>query len=166
MVNFSDISRMTLFRGFSEDFVRLLDVFFNETHYNAGDVIIREGELQIKFFIIISGEVEIYRMIDGRKMQLDTLHAGNFFGEINLFDPGLATACVDCLTPVCTLEISNAQFRQFIIKRPDLAADFTFQLGVEMAKRFRQSHVKIVEELTSLENIRKAESIDINRSTV
>ncbi|MFZ5807140.1 MAG: Crp/Fnr family transcriptional regulator [Verrucomicrobiota bacterium] len=158
-VHFSEISRMSLFRGFNEDFVRLLDVFFTEKQYPAECIIVKKGKIQKTFYMILSGEAEVFDEIENQKIIYDTLSAGQFFGEINLFDPGSAIATVISLTPLRTLEISNEKFREFISQKPGLAADFTFQLAEIVAKRFRQATDVIQKELTSPEAIRKAEQM-------
>lgn len=159
-IHFSDISRMSLFRGFSEGFIQLLDLFFREANYKAGTVMVREGELQQTFYMVVAGEVEVSRRVNGVPMPLDILPAGQYFGEMNLFDPGVATASVTALTPVRTLEISNEKFRAFITHKPELAADFTFQLAETIVKRFRSSTHLLSEELARPENIRGAQQID------
>lgn len=159
-IRFSDISRMSLFRGFSETFVRLLDLFFVQRNYQTGDTLVRQGTRQDTFFLIIAGEVEVTQEVAGRVVPLGTLPAGQFFGEINLFDPGTATATITALTPVVTLEISNEKFRSFITYKPELAADFTFQLAETIVKRFRASSNALIEELTRPENILRAQQIE------
>lgn len=159
-IRFSDIARMSLFRGFDENFVRLLDLFFVQRNYLQGDVLVREGTRQDTFFLIVAGEVEVVQEVSGRAVVLGVLPAGQFFGEINLFDPGQATATVTALTPVVTLEISNEKFRSFITHKPELAADFTFQLAETIVKRFRASSTTLVEELSRPENILRAQQVD------
>lgn len=159
-IRFSDISRMSLFRGFDETFVRLLDLFFAQRNYLTGETLVRQGTRQDTFFLIIAGEVEVTQEVAGRSVQLGILPAGQFFGEINLFDPGTATATITALTPVVTLEISNEKFRSFITYKPELAADFTFQLAETIVKRFRASSNVLIEELSRPENILRAQQID------
>lgn len=159
-IHFSDISRMSLFRGFNESFVQLLDLFFREANYKAGTVLVREGELQQTFFMLVAGEVEVSHQVNGVPMRLDILPAGQYFGEMNLFDPGVATASVTALTPLRTLEISNEKFRSFITHKPELAADFTFQLAETIVKRLRSSTQLLSDELARPEKIRMAQQID------
>jgi CRP-like cAMP-binding protein len=158
-LTFKEISRMTLFRGFNQTFIKLLDLFFVENRYSPGQILIQEGTVQTRFFMIFAGEVEVFHMAAGNKTSLGNLCAGQFFGEINLFDPGLATASVASLTPVRTLEISNDQFRAFIQEKPELAADFTFQLAETIVKRFRSTNEQFVEQLTHPDNILKAQEV-------
>lgn len=161
---FVDVSRMTLFRGFDEDFVRLLDLFFVSNTYPQDTVILEQGKFQNTFFLVVAGEVEVYHHLNEKDIHLGHLSAGQFFGEMNLFDPGIATASVRTLTQVKTLEISNDKFRYFISSKPEVAADFTFQLAQTIVKRFRASKESLIDELTHPENIRKAQLIDANRS--
>lgn len=158
-IHFSEISRMSLFRGFNEDFIRLLDVFFTEKNYSADELIVEKGNIQKTFYMIISGEAEAFDETTDQKITLDTISAGQFFGEINLFDPGIAIASIKSITPLKTLEISNEQFREFITQKPELAADFTFQLAETVSKRFRQANDVIQKELTSPDAIRRAEQM-------
>lgn len=161
---FVDVSRMTLFRGFDEEFIRLLDLFFVSNSYPQDTLIIEQGKFQNTFYLVVAGEVEVFHRLNQRDIHLGHLSAGQFFGEMNLFDPGIATASVRTLTQVKTLEISNDKFRFFINAKPAAAADFTFQLAQTIVKRFRDSKDSLIEEISKPENIRKAEMVDNNRS--
>ncbi|MGF1678881.1 MAG: Crp/Fnr family transcriptional regulator [Candidatus Methylacidiphilales bacterium] len=160
-VSFSEISRMSLFRGFNQSFIQLLDLFFIEENYEPDTLLIEEGRLQNRFFMLFAGEVAVSHLApSGQDIVLGHLAAGQFFGEMNLFDPGLATASVRSLTPVRTLEISNEKFRYFIQEKPELAADFTFQLTETIVKRFRDTNDKLLEQLMNPENLRKADQLN------
>lgn len=160
-IAFSEISRMSLFRGFDRSFVQLLDLFFVERNYDPDTLLVEDGKLQSTFYMIFAGEVEVFHLSPGgNHLSLGNLCAGQFFGEMNLFDPGLATASVKTLTPVRTLEISNEKFRYFIQEKPELAADFTFQLTETIVKRFRSTNDKLLEQLTDPENLKKADQLN------
>ncbi len=149
---------MSLFRGFDRSFIQLLDLFFIEKNYDPDSLLVEEGKLQSTFYMIFAGEVEVFHSSPaGKQLVLGNLCAGQFFGEMNLFDPGLATASVRTLTPVRTLEISNEKFRYFIQEKPELAADFSLQLTETIVKRFRDTSDKLLEQLTDPENLIKAE---------
>lgn len=160
-IAFSEISRMSLFRGFDRSFVQLLDLFFIEKNYDPDTVLVEENKLQSTFFMIFAGEVKVYHdSSSGTELSLGNLCAGQFFGEMNLFDPGLATASVKTLIPVRTLEISNEKFRYFIQEKPELAADFALQLTETIVKRFRSTNDKLLEQLTDPENLVKADKLN------
>lgn len=149
---------MSLFRGFDASFIQLLDLFFISREYEADTLLVEEGKLQNRFFMIFAGEVSVLRHAgEDKQIVLGLLAAGQFFGEMNLFDPGLATASVRSLTPVRTLEISNDKFRFFISEKPELAADFTFQLAETIVRRFRDTNERFLEQLTHPDNLRRAD---------
>lgn len=54
--------------------------------YSDGDVIIRQGEPGSRMYVVISGEVRIFRTLSGVETDLATLKAGATFGELALFD--------------------------------------------------------------------------------
>ena len=54
--------------------------------YADGDLIIRQGELGSRMYVVVSGEVRIFRTQGGVETDLATLKAGETFGELALFD--------------------------------------------------------------------------------
>lgn len=66
-----------------------------------GQLLIRQGASQDVLYLVLSGTLHITADADGRKVLLTALAAGDSIGEINLFDPGTASADVtsrgDCL---------------------------------------------------------------------
>ena len=61
---------------------------------NEGQHLIEEGQPQDSLFLIISGNFHVTTASTGRDVLLGQLKAGNMMGEINIFDPGLASANV------------------------------------------------------------------------
>ena len=61
--------------------------------------ILEEGTVVTHFHIVCDGIVHIRRLAQKREMLLGRLGAGAFFGEINLFDPGVATASIYAMKP-------------------------------------------------------------------
>ncbi|MFH0825618.1 MAG: cyclic nucleotide-binding domain-containing protein, partial [Pseudomonadota bacterium] len=64
--------------------------------YEKGEVVFKEGDSGDTMFVVQSGEVEISRIRDDRKLILAVLKRGEFFGEMALMDnqPRSATATV------------------------------------------------------------------------
>jgi CRP/FNR family transcriptional regulator, cyclic AMP receptor protein len=66
-----------------------------------GEVLAREGRIGREFFLILSGSVAVTQM--GRRV--NTLGAGDFFGELAAMDPGPRNASVTALTDLDVLII-------------------------------------------------------------
>lgn len=54
----------------------------SEEHYSDGQIIFKEGNPGDWVCVILAGEVEIYRMVNGEKINIARLKAGEMFGEL------------------------------------------------------------------------------------
>lgn len=103
----------TLELFFRRDIVQL-DVIRTEgisrAHYETGAVIFQEGELARNFYIILSGEVQVFRQQNGAETPVATLGAGEYFGEMSLLREMKHTASVRSLTPLNLLVMSGGDF--------------------------------------------------------
>src|SRR4051794_22064696 len=90
----SSLRAISFLRELTEEelsgFASLLDL----RECKPGERILEEGVAPIAFYIIADGVVHVRRRANTREMLLARLGAGAFFGEINLFDPGMATASI------------------------------------------------------------------------
>ncbi len=85
------------------------------SHFQAGDTIIRQGELGDRFYVIESGQVEILREEAGLPAQrLATRSAGESFGEVALLRDTPRTASVRCLTAVDVISFTREDFRSLV----------------------------------------------------
>lgn len=85
--------------------------------FKKGDIIVRENEVGVAFYVIASGSVEIVKGLDTPNEQVvATLGAGSFFGEMALFDNHVRSASVraatDCQCLVITKWDFNAEMTQ------------------------------------------------------
>jgi CRP-like cAMP-binding protein len=62
--------------------------------YNDGDAIVTQGEVGHCMYVVQSGEVEVFHLVGGTEKRLATLHAGDFFGEMSVFEQETRSATV------------------------------------------------------------------------
>ena len=106
--------------------------------------IIEEGTEVKSLYIICSGVVHIRRMAQRREMLLGRLGAGGFFGEINLFDPGVATASIYAMKPTTLAFVDYASLRAFMSEHPATGYKIVSSMMTEMARRFRLTSARLV----------------------
>jgi CRP-like cAMP-binding protein len=75
--------------------------------YSAGDVIFRQGDAAGDMYLIRSGKVAVSLLDGGTSTTLATLKAGDFFGEMSLFDGKPRSATVTALDDVAVEAISK-----------------------------------------------------------
>ena len=106
--------------------------------------IIEEGTPVQNFSIICEGIVHIRRMANKREMLLGRLGPGAFFGEINLFDPGMATASIYAMKPTRLAMVDYDTFHRFMDANPSTGYKIASAMMTEMARRLRQTSARLV----------------------
>ena len=99
--------------------------------FQAGDVLMTEGETGHEFYVIIDGEVSVTS--DGQT--LAKLGPGTYVGEQALLDPGPRTATVTALGDTQAVLLSSREFYAAIDDVPGLSR----KLLAGMAKRLREA---------------------------
>jgi CRP-like cAMP-binding protein len=90
--------------------------------FAAGDFLFHEGEAGFHFFIIQSGEVEVYKNKPPKgKIPLAIVGAGTSLGEFAMLDKQPRSATARALTDVTAAKISEDAYSQLITELPDWA---------------------------------------------
>ena len=93
-----------------EDLERLAKVTVTRD-YKAGDVIVREGELGVAFYIVATGKVEVVKGLDtAAETVVATMGPGQFFGEMALFDNQMRSASVRAVEDTECLVLTKWDF--------------------------------------------------------
>jgi CRP-like cAMP-binding protein len=79
-----------------------------------GEAIVVEGEAGAEFFVILKGDGSVTR--GGR--EVGRLAAGDFFGELALFDPAPRNATVTALGPMSLALLSKPAFKRVLEEAP------------------------------------------------
>lgn len=112
---------------------------------SPGERIIEEGTPVTALYIVCNGVVHVRRLAQKREMLLNRLGAGAFFGEVNLFDPGVATASIYAMkTPVTLACAPYATVREFMASNPATGYKIVSGMMAETARRLRQTSARLV----------------------
>jgi serine phosphatase RsbU (regulator of sigma subunit) len=114
-----------LFSTLPDEELRFLDEGLTPAHHPAGIPLFREGEVNDRFSIIVSGELEITRLVDdSTERVLQTLKAGDYFGEMSLlFADSVRSASGRTRTPLHLLEMRRTEFGALLRRQPTLAVE-------------------------------------------
>jgi CRP-like cAMP-binding protein len=82
----------------------------SRAHYEAGDVILREGDSGECAYLLVAGEVEVLRRNNGGPQRIARLQSGECFGEIALLADCPRIATIRCVTPVDVVVLPRDQF--------------------------------------------------------
>lgn len=113
--------------------------------YEAGEHIIRVGELADRLFFLGAGRAAVVLPLEGegRVRRLRTFAAGVTFGESALFDGARRTADVIADGPVICYELSLVQFEALAERSPRLHAAILRGVGRNLAGQLSRSMQEI-----------------------
>jgi CRP-like cAMP-binding protein len=110
-----------------------------------GERIIAEGAPVHALYIVCSGVVHVRRLAQKREMLLGRLGPASFFGEINLFDPGVATASIYAMKVPAELAVLNYEdLRAFMQANPLTGYKIVSGMMTETSRRLRQTSARLV----------------------
>ncbi|MBL9159298.1 MAG: cyclic nucleotide-binding domain-containing protein [Verrucomicrobiales bacterium] len=110
---------------------------------NDGEVLIEEGHKQDALFMVISGTFHVQTVVTGRPVLLGTLKTGDTIGEINMFDPGNASASVVSKSFSEVWRIDRARLEQYLEAHPRTAARLLVNVATQLSKRLRKTNEKV-----------------------
>ncbi len=99
--------------------LELLYSYMNTEKYSKGQTLFNEGDTGEIMYIVLSGSVSIsVNTPDGKVLEIAEITAGNFFGEMSIFDSAVrsATCTPKCDTKVLSLKADD--FYEFIKNNP------------------------------------------------
>lgn len=106
--------------------------------------IIEEGTPVHALYLVCDGVVHVRRLAQKREMLLGRLGVGGFFGEINLFDPGLATASIYAMKPTLVAFVDYGSLREFMTNHPAAGYKMVSAMMTELSRRLRQTSARLV----------------------
>ena len=125
------LKRVPLFADCSRGELEQIAQLADEIDLREGKELTHLGGAGREFFVLLEGEADVSQ--DGRS--INTLGAGDFFGEIALVEDVPRTATVTATTPVRVLVITDRAFRQLLEKHPELQR----KVLVALAERVKPS---------------------------
>ncbi|KPJ88388.1 MAG: hypothetical protein AMS17_05630 [Spirochaetes bacterium DG_61] len=116
--------------------------------FSRGNRICQEGTPGSAMYIILSGRVSIFKMMNAEKIELAVLESGDFCGEMSLLLEGTRTASMEAMTDTEVLILS----RESLLSKIQQDPDFALNMVRTMAGRMAAAH----EVITRIEGEKKS----------
>jgi hypothetical protein len=124
-----------LFEGLSQAQVQQLSRGSALINADAGDPILRCGDVGSEMYLILDGAVEISVGADAGRRVLSTLGYGQFFGEGGFLLRQARSADAHAIAATHLLSISAENFQKIQLRMPELAAQVLLNLGKVLCRR-------------------------------
>jgi uncharacterized membrane protein len=127
------LAEVPLFQLMSAEERNLLATELDLVRYGAGEIVFVTGDPGDSMYVIRKGEVEVFFKDDtGAKVVLETLGAGDFFGELSLLDSGPRTASAVVTKDVEALRVDRRDLDQLLKLQPGSALELLTAMGRRM----------------------------------
>lgn len=100
-------------------------------------VIVKQGDRGDAMYLILEGELRVRLDVMGRETILATMGAGEFFGDISLFDQGPRSADVVANADSTIVKLTASKFEELAQAAPDLATPLLMAIGKTLTARIR-----------------------------
>jgi cAMP-dependent protein kinase regulator len=128
------LSTAPLFQGMSPEYLERVARAARQRSYNPGDVILREGDPGIAFFVIASGHVQVVRGAGGDESVINSLGTGDSFGEMALLTDLPRMATVRAVDNVTCFALLRLDLLDALRDQPEIAIHMLKSLGTLLRK--------------------------------
>src|SRR5262245_20222857 len=111
-------------------------------HFAEGEVLFKEGDPSDYVFRLVTGAVEIFRELDGERILLGTVGAGEFIGEMGVVEKRPRSATAQAASNIEVEILSPALFFDQIAGSPQTARELISRLS----QRLREADDRIVKD--------------------
>lgn len=128
------LEKVSLFAHVPQEYLAQLEKLSVMRRYTKNTVLVTEGDESTHLYVIQKGTASAYLTNDdGRQVNLNYMHDGEYFGELSLLDGKPRSASVMTITDCEILLLPRAALLDLMQKHPE----FSMQLLIELTGRVR-----------------------------
>ena len=115
------LQELDIFSTFTEKEKKYLSAHSTTHFFKPGDAVVHTGDTNQSLFIIAEGVVSVQAKLEnGKVLEVASLGAGNFFGEMALLTGAIRTADIIALTATRLIEITREDFEPLLKEHPEI----------------------------------------------
>jgi hypothetical protein len=142
------LRRVKILASLSDDQLTRFARFMQICEAKQFNTLVTQGDHGDAMYLILEGELRVRLLIGGRETILATLGAGDFFGEISLFDHGPRSADIIANKDSYLLKVTAAGCQALTNEAPDIATAFYFGVGRTLAARIRADNKRLSDSVS------------------
>jgi CRP-like cAMP-binding protein len=106
----------------------------------AGEVLMREGEVNTKLYVVLAGAFQISSAARGHDVLLDTVGVGDCLGEVAIFNPDRASATVKGLQDGRLWTIDAPALQDFLYEWPAYGCAALLGIDIILSRRLKRAN--------------------------
>jgi CRP-like cAMP-binding protein len=142
------LQRVSLFAAWSPEEIAEFAAHVEILPCPSQEVVLWEGDAGDILYIIAQGSVVVSRRLKGDvETVICRLHAGDFFGELDVIDDQSASANVQTETDCMFYTVARGTLYRELEANPRLYSKFLLALLKEVAKRLRTTNQRLIDAI-------------------
>ena len=135
------LKNVPIFQDMNRRELAKIEGILHQRSYGSDEPIVREGELGVGLYIVVSGGVDIVQADgDGHMLHLATFDVGDFFGEQALLDESPRTASAIAREPSSAVGFFRPDLLELIESDPRLGLKIVMRLSQMISVRLRHTN--------------------------
>ncbi len=134
------LKKIEMFEGLTVSELAAVGSVTEEVQFQPGEVVIKRGEMGETMYLMIGGEVSVHiGDQDGNEIEVDRIKAGDYFGEMALFEDVPRSATIMTEAESRLLVLHKQEFNEIVREYPQIA----LTICKILSSRIRTLHEKI-----------------------
>ena len=94
------------------------EINFRHKIFKKNELLMREGETGSESYIIVDGKVQVYKNINGKRIEISVLKKGDIVGEMSIITSEPRTASVVAMRKTEVMVLNQDLFKEYLGKSP------------------------------------------------
>jgi CRP-like cAMP-binding protein len=134
------LSRAGVLTFMDDDARRAFTSYGNVVIAVAGQELIREGDVNTRLYIVLSGSYHVTTVSNGSEVMLDTVSIGDCVGEVAIFNPDRASATVRCKQEGLLWSIDVESLQKFLYEWPNYGCAALLGINIMLSRRLKRAN--------------------------
>lgn len=117
--NLELLKDVQLFSYFPTKALKLLAFLAERTHLSEGDILFEEGDDHGSAYLVLSGQLNLFKQYDDEKVIVQKYDEGDFLGAFSLLGAMPALFTLQAVTKATVLTIKRKQFAKILEQFPE-----------------------------------------------
>ncbi|MGP1445330.1 cyclic nucleotide-binding domain-containing protein [Treponema sp.] len=143
----SELSSVSFLSCISQEELEALAQFSQLCSFDEGEVLIAEGTINVNFYILMSGSLEVVKQGKwNKRVHIATLRNHASVGESALLEDELSTATVSAAEDSIVLILSRGQFKKYINAYPKAGLVMMTYIVFSLLQKLRSANEELADE--------------------
>lgn len=117
--NLDLLNELPFFSSFPAKAMKLIAYLAARDSFNAGDYLFEEGDDQNQAYLILTGQLTLYKSHDNQQREVRTFHEGDFLGSLSLLGPMPSLFFLKATINTTVITIRRKQFATIVQQFPE-----------------------------------------------